>query len=365
MDIDQRHDTEEPRPSDEAAPDETRVMQLAAGGGFARALAVAARLGIADILDGGRLPYREIAARAGADPDVTRRLMETLTLCGVFDRDACGDYGLTAAFAQLRGGHPRSLRHFCVLMAETYDDAFAGLLGTVTTGESGFERVFGKPLYAHLEGDPEAERVFDAAMAELARPVVAELARRADFGTVRRVIDIGGGDGTVLAGVLAAHPRLEGVCVDRPSVCERARARLRAEADPQPAAERLTFRPADIFAEVPAGGDRYLLKNVLHDWDAERRLRILAVVREAMLRTAAGNGAGNGAAPRLLIVEPIQEGDLDGAHTLFQMVMCGKGAEVFTEPEMHKLVQTAGFTLLSAERLAGGHHLFECTAVAS
>ncbi|MEU0400896.1 methyltransferase [Streptomyces sp. NPDC006197] len=342
----------------EPLPNQMEIARLAAGGCFSRALATAARLGIADVLDGGRLPHHDLAKRTGSDPDVMLRLLQVLGLGGVVERDEDGSFGVTEAFAALRGDHPRSLRNFCILMAETYDDAFGALPHTVRTGESGFREVFGVPLYEYLERDPEAGRIFDGAMSELARPMVAELVRRHDFSSVNTVVDVGGGDGTMLAGILADHPHLTGVCVDRASVCARGGEALRASAGHR-IAERVTFHPADIFEEVPEGGDRYLLKNVLHDWSPETCVRLLTAVGRAMRRTAEAREPGL-APPRLLVVEPLLDQESDAPHVLFQMVMCGKDIGGFGESDLRRLLRRSGFDPVAVERLAGGHHLFEC-----
>ncbi|MEU0738928.1 methyltransferase [Streptomyces sp. NPDC006134] len=342
----------------EALPDQMQIARLAAGGCFSRALATAARLGIADLMDGGALSHHVLAERTGSDPDVLLRLLQVLALGGVVEHDGNGAFAMTEAFAALRSDHPRSLRNFCILTAETYDDAFGALPHTVRTGESGFRQVFGVPLYEYLEADPEAGRIFDGAMSELARPVVAALVRRHDFSSVNTVVDVGGGDGTTLAGILAAHEHLRGVCVDRPGVCARAGEALRASAGPR-IGERVTFHPADIFEEVPAGGDRYLLKNVLHDWPPERCERVLASIGRAMRRTAEAREPGL-APPRLLVLEPLPDQESDAAHVLFRMVMCGKDAGGFGEGDLRGLLQRSGFVPVRVERLAGGHHVFEC-----
>ncbi len=338
--------------------DQAHIMRLAASGGLARALAVAARLGIADLLAEGRLSHGELAARTGCDPYALLRLLQTLTLCGVFERDADGAFAVTEGFAALRSDHPRSLRNFCVLMAETYDDAFGALPLTVRTGAPGFRAVFGTSLYEYLDSDPATGLIFDSAMSELARPVAAELARRFDFSGVTTVVDLGGGDGTLLAGLLAGHPGLTGVCVDRRSVCERAEAKLLARGD-RAMAGRISFRPADIFEEAPAGGDVYLLKNVLHDWPPHECVRILTAAGRALRRTAESRDPGL-PLPRLLVLEPMFETDADAAHALFQMVICEQGTRGFGTAEMRALLDAAEFGLLSVDRLATGHHLFAC-----
>lgn len=335
------------------------LAELAAAGCFSRALAVAARLGIADVLDGTFMAADDLALRTGTDPDVLLRLLQVLSLRGVFRQRQDGHFGLAAEFAALRSDHPRSLRHHCILMAETYDDAFGGLLGTVRTGNPGFEQVFGMPLYDYLAETPEADRIFEAAMAELAGPTATGLVERFDFSSVGCVVDVGGGNGTLLASILRENPHTRGICVDRPGVCERASARL-AAVPGHPLADRFRFQPSDIFETVTEGGDVYLLKNVLHDWSPKLRLRILTTVRESMARTARARAA-DAPRPRLIVLEPLLDQESDAVHQLFQMVLCGKESHGFrTRDEMLGLLTEADFELLSVEQLPNGHHAFEC-----
>ncbi|MER7013156.1 methyltransferase [Saccharopolyspora sp. NPDC000359] len=330
------------------------ILKLAVSGWFARSAAVAARLGIPDLLAGEHLSSDEIAERTGTRPEVVRRLMQVLTVPGVVLRDDNGDFTLNEAFAQLRSDHPQTLRHFFILSAETYDDAWGGLLHTVRTGESGFEQVFGLPLYEYLEKDADTADLFDRAMVDLARPVAAELVRHHDFTGLDRVVDVGGGAGAMLKGILGAQRELRGVVADRASVCERGAAEL-ADSGDADLAERLSFEPSDFFASVPVGGDRYLLKNVLHDWTVENRVRILSTVADAMRRTAESGGQ-----PRLLVIEPLVESDQDGWRALFQMLICDEGMDGLDEDGMRQVLGTAGFDVVSTVRLATGHTVLDC-----
>ncbi|MBP2477888.1 hypothetical protein JOF53_006760 [Crossiella equi] len=333
--------TVEPRSSNES-----RLAQLAASGCFSRAVAVAARLGLADLAaDTPRSPAY-LAEHTGTDTGTLTLLLRTLALQGVFTETESGAFLLGDGFGQLRAGHPYSLRNFVILTAETYDDAFGALLHTVRSGKSGFREVFGTSFYDHLAENPDTERVFDEAMAELARPVADALVTVHDFSQVRTVVDVGGGAGALLSALLGVHPHLSGVCVDRPSVCDRARDTPR---DPR-LAGRLSFHASDIFREVPPGGDRYLIKNVLHDWSFESCLALLGAVRTAMTGTDA----------RLLIVEPFFEAATDAPHALFQMVVCEDGTRGLAEADFHRLLTAARFTVRSVTRMSGGHNVFEC-----
>lgn len=326
---------------------ESRLAQLAAGGCFSRSLAVAARLGLADLTADTAVSPARLAERVGVDEHALSLLLRTLSLQGVYEPNERGEYQLGEDFAQLRSDHPYSIRHLTILIAEVYDDALGALSHTVRTGRSGFRELFGASFYEHLAGNPDSERVFDEAMAELARPVAAELAHRHDFSSVRTVVDVGGGSGAMLAALLSACPHLRGVCLDRPSVCERA--------ERGPLAGQLTFRPTDIFDEIPAGGDRYLIKNVLHDWSFASCRTLLTNVRDAMLRTRATGGD-----PTLLVVEPFLDGVADAPHTLFQLVVCEDGTRGLSPENFQRLLEITGLTMRSLTQLASGHNVFEC-----
>ncbi|QQQ02816.1 methyltransferase [Lysobacter enzymogenes] len=326
--------------------------QLAASGAFARALAVAARLGLADLTATQARTSAELAAQTGTDPQTLALLLRTLAMAGVFDIDGEGRFGLSEAYQPLRGDHPQSQRHVCILVAETYDDAFAGLLETVRSGRSGFRPALGTSLYDYLAAHPDAEAIFDEAMAELARPVARAIAARPGFAEAAMAIDIGGGSGAFLRGLLDAHPHLRGICLDRPSVC--ARAAQRAVGGDA----RLEFRAADVFSEIPAGGDLYLVKNVLYDWSFDSGLKLLTAARAAMAQTAAAEPGR--AAPRLLVVEPLFERESDAPRALFQKVICEDGTRGLDEAQLRRLIEAARLRVLGVERLETGHSVFEC-----
>ncbi len=334
------------------------VTRLAGSGWFSRALGVAVRLGLADLTAQESLSAEEIAGKTGSDLRVLRQLLRMLTFWGVFERNETGEYRLTEKFAPLREDHPFSMRNYSILMSELYDDAFAGMLETVQTGGSGFRSVFGMSLYEYLEREENAEiaAIFDKAMAELSRPVSAVLARQHDFSNVGTVVDVGGGGAGLVAGLAAAHPHLKGICADRASVCERGEKEL-ATSHGSEVGTRVSFEPADIFEEVPSGGDLYILKNVLHDWTFESGLRILKSIHAAMRRTAKANGT----TPRLLVLEPLIEKDSDAVRAMFQLVVCEEGTIGFDQPGLHKLITEAGFTVASVDRMMSNHTVFECT----
>jgi hypothetical protein len=328
------------------------VAYLACGGWIASAVGAAAELGLADLLAAGPQSAEALAAATGTSPRVLARVLVVLASMEVFERREDGTFANTSASELLRATHPASLRQFCRLASGMYQAAFGDLMHALRTGEPASRKTFGGSIYSHMARDADAAEVYDLAMEELARPVGPAIVAARAFTDVALAVDIGGGRGSVLAALLAASPRMRGICVDREAVCARAAAAL-ARSDPALAA-RLTFTAGDFFSALPAGGDLYLLKNVLHNWGDERAVAILERVREAMHGRA---GA------RLLVVEALEgtamPGRYMGLDQLLQVVVCEPGAEGRTPAALAALLDRSGFVVTSAVPLATGHTLTE------
>lgn len=324
------------------------IKQLVVGAWPAKALSTAAALGVADIIGDAATPHQDIAVAAECDAAVLLRLLQVLTKADIFAEEEPGVFRNTAQSNLLRSDRPDSLRYVSMLTGGMYYDAFGGLTHTAKTGASGFEHVFGVNIYAHMERDPEAAFIYNKAMEAVAWPAAVELARTYDFAGARRIVDVGGGFGGLIKGVLREHPEKVGVCVDRESVCDAAREALRGdELEP-----RLSYEAADFFTAVP-DGDCFLLKNVLHNWNADSGAEILKTVQVAMAGSAHPD-------PRLLVIEPLADGgENDALGVLFQMVVCESGAERFQRHEVHNLLDGAGLANVSDWRLATGHTVFE------
>lgn len=335
--------------------DRTLLTSLAGAGFLSPCLSAAATLGLADLLHEGPLSAEALAGRTDTRAPILARLLRALVAAGVFQETA-GVFSNNAASEVLRTDHPGSLRHFCILAGDEYQRAFGDVLHTLRTGEPAFRAAFGGSIYDHVDREPERGAVYDRAMEELARPVVAALAEEASLAGSELVVDVGGGRGTLLTALLEAHPGVRGLCCDRAAVCERAAADLRRS--PPPHGDRLAFAAGDFFESVPAGGDVYVLKNVLHNWNRPSCLRILEVVRGAATRERDRRPPA-----RLWIVEPLVE---PGAPTpyvamddLFQAVVCEEGTGARSEEELHALLAEASFEATASARLAGSHHLLE------
>jgi predicted O-methyltransferase YrrM len=258
---------------------EAFIRQMIMGLRDTQMIHAAARLRLADLLaPGPRLPV-ELAAEAGADPAALARLMRALAARGVFDQLADGRYAANAASRQLETGRSFSFHALALLYgSEWLGAAYARLPGSVLTGEPGFARAHGTPFYDWLATHPEAAETFARAMSAFSAQEAAAILNAFDSTDVRRVVDVGGGTGALVAALLHALPGLTATILERPEMAERAERTLREAG----LADRVRCVGGDAFADVPPGGDAYLLKSVLHNWDDEAAIVLLRACRRAM-----------------------------------------------------------------------------------
>lgn len=245
------------------------------GNQLQQAIHVAARLGIADELQGGPRTARELAAACGAHAGALERLLRALAGAGIFAQDADGRFVLTPLAEPLADG-PRSARSFALWSGGVSYQAFGALEHTVRTGEPAFEHLFGAEFFDYLAAHADAGTMFDAMMARHTSPVARSIAGL-DLEGVDTLIDVGGGRGDVLIAVLAERPGLHGMLVEQPRVLDAARAAIEQAG----LTDRCVTVAADMFTALPAG-DAYLLKSVLHGLDDAAAAGVLRRCRDAM-----------------------------------------------------------------------------------
>jgi C-methyltransferase len=336
-----------------------QLMQLAGMGWISRSLSVAARLGIADHLTDGPKTPEELARLTDAHPDGVLYLLRVLGIVGVFKENEDGTFEHTPGSQQLRADHPESMRYWCILGGEMYYDVWRDLLTTVKSGRPASRSEYGSSIYAYMDRDSDAGEVYDKAMADIARPAGAEIARDFDFSWVRKAVDVGGGGGHLLKAILSAHKDIDGIVADRGDVVQRATEALAATGD-EDMIRRLKFAEADFFDSVPAGGDVYFLKNVLHNWSPDSSIKILETVRKAMVATIE-DSEGVAAEPVLFVIEPLLGHDNASAiRSLFQMVVCEEGTRIRSEADMRKQAAAAGFEVRAIKNLSTEHSVVEC-----
>jgi SAM-dependent methyltransferase len=331
-----------------------RLRAMIDGYQVSQAVAVAATLGIADLLAAGPRSVAELAGVTGTHRQSLRRLMRALAAVGVFAEVGEGGerFGLTALGEGLRSDVPGSSRAVAIQAGQWYIwAAWSELLHSVRTGEPAFRHVHGVSAWAYRERHPAAGEIFDRAMAVTAAEVAAAIVGSYGFADAGCVVDVGGGRGGLLAAILAACPGVRGVLFDRSQVVVEAEAVLR-EAD---VLERCSVEAGDFFAGVPGDRDLYLLKGVIHDWDDADAGRILRSCRRAM-------GPGS----KLLVIEQVVPVDrAPEPFTLFMdlHMMVIHGAAERTEEEFAALLESAGFRLERVVPVLGAMMVLEAVPV--
>jgi predicted O-methyltransferase YrrM len=318
----------------------TRVMELLHGALVTQAVAVAAELGLADLTADGPRDVGDLARSTGTEPGALYRLLRALAAQGVFTEVAPRTFGGTELSDALRGGVGGSLRNWARLWADgDRHAALGGLLYSVRSGEPAFPHLHGADWWTRLAEDPARAAVFAAAMGDLSRELHAATVEAHDLSGVRTLVDVGGGRGHLAAALLRRYPQLEVTVLDRPDVVVHAAEVLAAAG----VADRARLAAGDFFAEVPAGGQVYLMSMILHDWDDTQSATILRNVRRAM-----------GPDDLLLVVDAIlPDGDVphDGKLRDLIMLTLHPGRER-TEAEFAALFTGAGLRLRETRAVA-------------
>ena len=311
------------------------MLDLIIGYWVSQMVHVTAKLGLADLLKGGPKAPAELARSAGADPGALHRLLRALASVGVFSERKDGRFALTPLGATLRSDRPDSMRAFAVMMVEDYNwEAWGDVLQSVRTGQTAFDRVHGMRIFDYFGKHPDKARTFGEAMTSISGSENPAVAAACDFPRAATVVDVGGSHGHLLAAILAAGPKLQGILFDRPQVLEQARKAPYVGA-PE-IAGRLELVPGDFFQSVPAGADAYLMKYILHDWDDDLCVKILQNCRRAM--------APKG---RVLVVDTVipPGNDPHWGKLLDINMLVGTGGRERTRSEFVQLFARAGLKL--------------------
>lgn len=309
---------------------------------MATLLYLVAKLGLADRLAAGPRTADALAREIGAHAPSLARLLRALATQGLFTEDG-GRFALAARGQRLRSGVPGSLRDRALLVGDEYMPAWLGLVHSMVHGGSAFERVFGMSNWAHRQASPDLDRAFNE---WLAQGVAWCADRLCDSGLVngaRVIVDIGGGLGTLLERVLERTPGARGVLFEQPHVIAGASLGPRVEA-----------AGGDFFAAVPSGGDLYLLKNVLHNWDDAQARTLLETCRRALSPGA-----------RLLVIESLlPEGPSSDPAVFFAdlHMLALDGGRERTATEYRALFSAAALRLQRTIELGPGTVVMELVA---
>ncbi len=208
------------------------------------------------------------------------RTLRLLASQGIFEENDARCFRNTPTSTLLRTGVPGSVRSLFIFWgSDFYFPCFGQIMHSMQTGEASRTMLSGGDGFEHLRRDPELARIFDDAMTNMSEMIGPAIAGAYDFGTWGSLMDVGGGNGVLLAHILRAHPGLRGVLADQEHVLDRAREHGYLGGDLE---ARTTMEPCDFFERVPPGCRAYLMKSVIHDWDDEQARIILAHCREVI-----------------------------------------------------------------------------------
>jgi hypothetical protein len=312
----------------------------------------AAEFGIADLLACGQQSINELAAKLNVEEDSLYRVLRLLASQGVFTETALRTFANTDLSNFLRSDVPGSLRSMGRFRGtEFVYQSFGEILHTIRTGEPGRAKVLGMDGWEYLERNPGTARIFDDAMTDISAVVAPVIAVAYDFSKWETLMDVGGGNGVLLAAVLRAHRSLRGVLADQQHVLKRARERGFLSGALE---KRSSMQPCDLFRDIPKGCRAYLMKSVIHDWNDDDAHKILTQCRRAVPK----NGA-------LLLVEFNLPEDNSQSRAKFVDInmMVLTGGKERTIPEYSSLLNRAGFRLNEVVKTPSDFNVMEALPV--
>ena len=317
-------------------PDVVReLFQCTTGYVVSSALWVAAELGIADLLSDGPRPVQQLAAQAKVDEGALYRTLRLLAMVGIFAETEPRHFKLTPTAELFRSDAPNSLRDAVVWLADPMHLQIAShLLHSVKTGQPTVEHVTGKPAFEYFAGEPVEFERFHRAMTAFSAIAIQAVLEVYDFSPFSTVVDVAGGHGYIICEILRRHPHLKGILFDLPDVVTGGEHRIcQLQLD-----GRCRTVAGDFFKSVPQGGDLYLMKNIIHDWDEDRALTILGNCRAALQGKPKGKLA--------LIEFVVPDGNVPHMSKIIDLEMLYfPGGRERTEQEYGELFAKAGFRL--------------------
>jgi C-methyltransferase len=321
-------------------PAPAAMMEMIIATWTSQAITAAAQLGIADALADGPLTVNEVAARVNANADALRRLLRALVSKGVFRHRRDGCYELNALAATLRSDAPVSMTSAARFYgSQEQRERWTLLVDAVRTGNSVVPALRGTESFDYFAEQPELAELFDQTMTNVSELTTAPVVAGYNFSRFPTIVDVGGGQGPLLASILSAAPASRGVLYDLPRVVAGAPNVLGERA----VADRVRIAQGSFFDGVPSGGDAYLLKNIIHDWTDDKAVQILRNVRAA---------AGPDATVLLVeLVIPEHNRDFPGKWVDLEMLL-NLGARERTAAEYRDLLSQAGWRMTRVVRTA-------------
>src|SRR5579884_752804 len=290
-------------------PDPQQIMQLAGGYVFSAVLNAIVQADVADHLECGPRPVSELAKATGTNEDALFRMLRLLVTVGVFEETGSRIFGLTPSGHLLRNNHPMSMRDMTAFFCDPFHmRIYADLDESLRSGRPAAEKTFGMPVFEYFAKNPEYSAIFNRAMTNLSASIIPAVIEAYDFSGIDTLVDVGGGHAQVLISILKAYPSMRGILVDLGHVIEGAKTRITESG----LTGRLQTVPGDFFQSIPATGDAYIMKHIIHDWNDERATVILRNIRTAI---------GDAPAKLLLLEGVVESGSVPDMRKILDIEM--------------------------------------------
>ncbi|MDP1622163.1 MAG: methyltransferase [Bacteroidales bacterium] len=315
------------------APPFLQVLEAAAGTMSTQVIYAAAKLNLADLLKNGPKRVDDLAQETGSNPDALYRLLRVLASIKIFRESSDRLFEMTPAAETLLSDHPASVRPFALLVGDPiWREPWGDIMYSLKTGEDSFKHVYEMNFFDYLDEHKDKSALFNSWMTRVSNMNCPVIAASYPFSRFKRIVDVGGGHGSLLAHILKKHPGPDGVLFDLPAVVESA-----TEID-ESIASRCEKTGGSFFDFVPGGGDLYILQQIIHDWEDELAIKILSNCRDAMTKD-----------DKILVIDavikPGNQRDMSKFIDL-QMLLINKGGRERTAKEFKELFQKSGFQIL-------------------
>ncbi len=317
-----------------AQQESEHLIRIMIGAALSRAVCSIAELGVADhVLAGQPQPVEQIARATNTHEPSLYRILRFLASHGVFEESENRHFGHTALSAALRSDAPGSYRAAAQMFHHLFA-AWDGLHHSIQTGEPGFNKVYGTPIFDYIPMHPELGPVFDAGMTSMNFYETDAMLDAHDFTGINTLADVGGGNGSLISAVLRRYPNMKGILFDLGHVSGRAQENLKTAGF----ADRCRVMVGSFFESIPEGADAYLFRHIIHDWTDQQCLQILGHCRKVI--------PANG---KLLIVDcVVPAGNTRCLSKELDMTMLAfPGGQERTEAQFRSLLGAAGFELKS------------------
>jgi hypothetical protein len=334
-----------------AADTRARLLELINANWTTQAIAVACRFDLPDRLAERMLSASELAAASGVDAQALARLLRALVTLDVCREARDGRFSLGPCGELLSRDHPRGLRNWALLNGGSMWSRWQGLAERVRTGAGGAGGARSFQRFDQLGLDPDEGELFYGAMSELTRRLGDATAAAIEPVDGALIVDVGGGSGELLAGILAKHPTARGVLLDLPPALERAGPVLARHG----VADRCRLQAGNFFDGLPKEGDVYLMKSIVHDWDDDNAVRLLKRCSEAMYVSRA----------RLFVIERLlpERASATPEHAAVARsdlnMLVGLAGRERTRSEYQGLCERAGLAMRGSQPLAAGFEALE------